>query len=495
MSRHNSGSKDVRAQARRINNMMLRGDGGQGVRPQDRGAWQTSTTVGESSNPYFYSNFFERYREYVRWYMTAWEARKIVDIPVDDAFRIPFRFKGITEEDGKILLAEYNRLDIETVMVRAAKQERLLGGCLNYMVIADGDGDSNTTDRKIDWDFIGRMKGECPIRRLNLIDLPMASVGRVDHDPFSENYDQPESYRINGTETSSDRLIIWDGSPLLSNRNMTVLTGFRANPTGFGESTLAPLYEELVRATGTRQGAYHLVNMASVLLISVENLRALKSTKPGEAAVEAIESMARQISMYRAALVDGMGTEFHTKAASFGSVPELVITFLQVLSAASDIPATRFLGQAPGGLNATGEGDLENYYNMIDGYQRRRIKPRLMKVFDVIGMSKFGPSAWKQMRSSLDIVFPPLWNMDGKEEAELAQLFINAYMPLFRDGVMSLGDFQQELGKRGVFMTDVKLREAVEKEIDGQEPPVDPKGRLAELAKAKEGADEEDGGK
>lgn len=40
-----------------------------------------------------------------------------------------------------------------------------------------------------------------------------------------------------------------------------------------------------------------------------------------------------------------------------------------------DILATRFLGQAPGGLNATGESDLQNYYNMIDAFQRLVIGP------------------------------------------------------------------------------------------------------------------------
>ena len=460
-------------------NMMLNGDNGQGVPPQDRGANQNSVVY--SSNPYYNQNYLFRYQEYVRWYQTAWEARKIVDIPVDDAFRVPFKLKNITQEDTEILMAEYRRLNVENTLVRAAKQERLLGGCASYMVITDGNGKTNTTDKPVDFDFIS-LRPEA-LRKLNVIDINLIARGDISNDPFSEDYDTPTSYRINGIETHKDRLIVFDGAPLFNRQNMNVLGAFRVNPTGFGESTLAPLYEELVRATGTRQGAYHLVNMASVLLLAVDNLKSLKATKPGEAVVSTLEEMARQVSIYRAAMVEGQGVEFSNHAASFGSVPELVITFLQVLSAASDIPATRFLGQAPGGLNATGEGDLENYYNMIDGYQRRIIKPRIMSVFEIIGVSKFGKETWKKMKEKLEIVFPPLWNLDGKEQGELAQIFINALLPLYREGIMTLNDFQQELVKHGVFMTDVKLNEAIDEADAGIEAPIDPKGKLAKMSK------------
>lgn len=481
MSKQNKSVGKARSQ-----NMMLKGDNGSGVRPQDRGSSQQSVTYG--TNPYYNQNFLARYQEYVRWYETSWEARKIVDIPVDDAFRIPFKFKGITQDDSDILMSAYRRLNIESAMVRAAKQERLLGGCAAYMVLKDGDGRKNKTDIPVDLDFIS-MKSDA-FMKLNVIDINMIARGTIENDPFDENYDTPQSYLINGIQTHTSRLIVFDGHPLFNRQNTNVLRTFRVNPTGFGESVLTTLYDELVRAAGTRQGAYHLVNLASVLLMSVDNLRSLKAGKPGEAVISQLEEVARQISIYRSALVEGQGTKFEQHAASFGSVPELVITFLQVLAAASDIPATRFLGQAPGGLNATGEGDLENYYNMIDGYQRRIIEPRLMSVFDIIGVSRFGRNQWAKMREKIEIVFSPLWNLDGKEQGELAQIFINGLLPLYREGMMTLKDFQGELVKHGVFMNDVQLRDAIDEFDAGTSAPVDPKGKLKEASE--EGGSSED---
>lgn len=59
-----------------------------------------------------------------------------------------------------------------------------------------------------------------------------------------------------------------------------------------------------------------------------------------------MRELVEQLSIYRGAVIDGKGAKVSQHNASFGSVPELVMTFTQLLSAASDIPATRFLGQA-----------------------------------------------------------------------------------------------------------------------------------------------------
>jgi phage-related protein (TIGR01555 family) len=105
-----------------------------------------------------------------------------------------------------------------------------------------------------------------------------------------------------------------------------------------------------------------------------------------------------------------------TITPAFGSVPELVISFLVVLSAASDIPATRFLGQAPGGLNASGESDLENYYGRLESEQRIDMRPKLMQLLEVLGRSELGADF---SSVPVDIIFPPLWSMSEKEQAEI----------------------------------------------------------------------------
>ena len=84
-------SRRVVVRRQPIRNMMLDGGGASGN--GDRGALQHAAQ--RTSNPYYSNNFLYRWQEYTRWYMTSWEARKIIDIPVDDALRLPFEITGV----------------------------------------------------------------------------------------------------------------------------------------------------------------------------------------------------------------------------------------------------------------------------------------------------------------------------------------------------------------------------------------------------------------
>ena len=480
--------RKVKRAQQRTQNLMLAGQGASGG--GDRGAFQASAQI--SSNPWNSANYLFRWQEHFRWYTTCWEARKIVDIPVNDAFRVPFKITGLTEPDSKTLMKGWDRLKSENGFRRGTKQERLFGGCCLYLGVADATTDRDTTGKPINPEAISG-KADA-FKCVNVIDVNRIARGDLNNDLFSEEYDKAEHYLIDGHKVHRSRLIVFDGKPLLSRQNMMMLAQARGfNPAGFGESILTPLYDDLVRATGAREGAYHLINLASVLLACVNDYKALKSSKPGEGKLQAIAEMVQSISIYRGAILDGQDAKIEQHSATFGSVPELVMSFLQVLSAASDIPATRFLGQAPGGLNATGESDLENYYNSIDEWQRGDLRPRMMQVFDILGVCEFGADKWATMRTVMDLEFPPLWNASEKEMADTAAQWVTAYSSLYQAGLMDADQISKALNERQVFLTKVELVEALK--APPEEGPIDADGELAKLAKAGENDDGQDKGK
>ena len=65
----------------------------------DRGASQTTALT--SLSPYYTNDFLLRYRIYANLYETSWEARKIIDIPVDDAMREKTIREGLSPDDEK----------------------------------------------------------------------------------------------------------------------------------------------------------------------------------------------------------------------------------------------------------------------------------------------------------------------------------------------------------------------------------------------------------
>jgi phage-related protein (TIGR01555 family) len=397
-----------------------------------------------TSNPYTSNDYLYRWRQYVMLYETSWEARKIIRIVPEDALRKPWVAEDIPEEAAEKIQHTLDDLQFLSTLKRSLMLERLLGGCLSFMGIESEEDDPGK---------VYTPKTGSALRFVNSI--PLSRIARVtwNNDPLSVHYMRPERYLINGSDVHVSRCLIWDGEPLFDPYDFA-LTPFRANLAGFGPSKLAPIWDDIIKAVGTRQAAYQLIQTNNAIIAAISDLADLGGTVPGKQTLEKIKQMANTMSVYRAAIIDGEKVQLSQHSASFGSVPELLITYLIVLSAASDIPATRFLGQAPGGLNATGESDLENYYNVIDAYQQQRIGPQLRRVYDVIGYHLF-PGEWEEWRRSLQFKFPPMWNASELEEAQRSQITIDNVLKLVEQRLMTDKKALQELNAKSAL--SVKL--------------------------------------
>lgn len=416
------------------------GAGGNGV--GDRGAFNGLPFY--TGNPYTTNDFVSRWRQYVMLYETSWEARKIIRIVPEDALRKDWVVNNIDDDIKDQIQAKLTRLNFQNVLKRSLMLERLLGGCLTFMGLeSDEDEPSKTYHPKEGAD----------IKFCNAIPLSRISRTNWDTNPLSEGYMRPDSFLVNGETVHTSRCLVWDGEPLFDPYDYA-LTNFRSNLAGFGPSKLAPIWDDIIKAVGTRQAAYQMIQTNNALLVAVNALQDLQGTKPGKEALSKIKEIANSISLYRAALIDGDNVDIKQHSASFGSVPELVMTFIQIISAASDIPATRFIGQAPGGLNSTGESDLENYYNVIDAYQRQRIEPQLRRIYDVIGFN-IAPEAWKQERDKLEFEFPPLWNASELEEAQKNSQNIDNVMKLSEAGLISDEKAIDEINSKGALSVEL----------------------------------------
>lgn len=459
----------TRKTKQRIQNTQLRGGGGETL--QDRSSRNTAAQY--SLHPYYNNNFLARWQEYVRWYMTSWEARKLVDIPVQDALREPVELQGLSAGDEKLLWRAYEDFDVERQLRRALIQERLLGGCVLLPIfLRPGDDETKTPLNPATL-----QKGD--LQAINVVDIGRLSRAEYNTDPFDLYYDRIERIQIHATIVHRSRAIILDNDPLFNFTSQRIMENYRFNPAGFGESILAPLYDTLIRVTGTQQGAYHLVNLSSCLIVACGSLRSLIAA--GSPAIQKLEEIAEQISMYRAAIIDGNDVEFKQHAANFGSVPELVMTFLQILSAGSDIPATRFLGQAPGGLNATGESDLENYYNHIASWQRMRLEPRQRVIFDWLGAHVWGHALWQIKSKDLTLEYRPLWNISELQQSQVDNTYGLLIQTLTDAGIIDQASAIKELIDRNIFQTDVQAGDFLAAQQQGAESPFGPDSPFSQL--------------
>lgn len=401
---------------------------------------------GAGWNPVRRDSPMMKERQLTELYYSDWAAKKIVNIPVEDMLREPFKFTGLEQDLIDEIESEIDRLKLMSKLSMALKLERLLGGCCILMGVGQGDDPEQPLD-------LDTLDYGC-LKWLHVI--PRSRIARTIYtlDPFSAGYGEPEKYIIQGKTVHRSRMIIFDGEPLTPNGGSELLAYTMRRNDGFGQSVLEALEEDIHRATGTRQGAFNLVNVASVMTITTD-LMSLKASSSGNDRLDELEQISQQVSMYRAAILDGgqdgKSTVLSNIAASFGSVPELLMSFLQVLSAASDIPATRFIGQAPGGLNATGDSDLENYYNSIASKQHQRLRPNLMQILAVMGKSLFGNEF---DITGVDVEFEPLWNLSELEESTVRTNDGNMLVGLAGAGIISTTEANEEARKRKLLIVD-----------------------------------------
>lgn len=437
----------------RTKNALMNGAGAETM--QDRGSM--AQIAQHTMHPYFDNNFLSRWQTYIRWYNTAWEARKIIDIPVADALREPVTLEGLSSPDiVSEIMGVYEESGAARQLRRALIQERLLGGSSIFAVLKRPKGEELSEPLKYSTIEKGDLLG------INVIDISRLARPTYETNPFAAEYDRIDALHVNGTEVHSTRMCILDGDALFNRASQQLMENFRFNPCGFGESILAPVYDLMNRTVGTQQAAFHLVHLASCLVVGSEGLRYNNAFNGGDRAKAALETIIEQLSIYKGAVIEGKDVDIRQHSATFGSVPELVMSFLTILSAAADIPATRFLGQAPGGLNATGESDLENYYNSVESWLRSHVMAPQRRIFDWIGCSRFGAQRWMEWSKNLKLVYPELWNLDEVQKSAVDTAYVNAVITLYETDIITKQQAFDELKNREVFTTDIEFEQLLE---------------------------------
>ncbi len=136
--------------------------------------------------------------------------------------------------------------------------------------------------------------------------------------------------------------------------------------------------------------------------------------------------------------------DFQTNQYSFTGLSEIYDAFMQDISGAAEIPATRLFGRSPAGMNATGESDLINYYDKIAQLQESKMRPMLEKLLPILCMSVFG-----EVPDDIEIEFNPVAETSEEQRANLIQQSSSAILSVFQGGLISQRTALKELRQSG----------------------------------------------
>jgi len=368
-------------------------------------------------------------------YRTNWVAGKVVDIIPNDMTREWRSFKGdLDPEIIKDLEDEENRLQLATHFNQAHKWARLYG--VGFVVLGVDDGQDVSMPLDIKRIRPGGLRHIKSVDRTRLLPAEQVPVG----DPLNPAFGFPAYYRFAETST-----LIHHSRVLRFNGVMLPFNEFRRN-NYCGDSVLDRLYDDMINLSTVTTGAASMVYETNVDIVKVKGLMGLLMTAEGESLLRKRFTLAGLMKSFNNMLLLDSEEDFNTKTNTFGGLPDLLDRYMLLLAAGSDIPATRLLGESASGFNATGEGDMKNYYDMVSSAQQTVYKP-LLDYFDRVMAAGLGidPDA------DMEYEFNPLFQMTQKETSDIQ--FQNAQRDqiYLTNGVITETIVAQELMQDGVY--------------------------------------------
>lgn len=325
-------------------------------------------------------------------YRTDWLAGKAIDIVPDDMTREwrSFEDDDYTPEQIEQLEAEEKRINLVHSVNLAMKWSRLFGTAFVLLGVDDGQ------DPSLPLNMEGIKPGS--LKHIKVIDrFRLTRESEVINDPMDENFGMPRWYRLVNSKTNTrihaSRLLRFDAV-------MLPYDAFREN-NYWADSILDRLYGSLINYNTATDSSASLIYEAQVDVVKIKNLMAQLSTAEGEKLILKRFGLANQLKSLNNMLVLDAEEDFDSHKQTFQGLPVLIEKFSQILSAATDIPATRLLGESAPGMNSNGDSELKNYYDMIAAKQTSILMPALTTIDEI-------------MVRSLDIGDEvPKWNFDS----------------------------------------------------------------------------------
>ena len=116
--------------------------------------------------------------------------------------------------------------------------------------------------------------------------------------------------------------------------------------------------------------------------------------------------------------------EYEKVPTNFAGLQDVQEMMHKRLAAAADIPMTRFFGQSPAGMNATGESDMQNYAAMIEAKRGAMLKDPMMMLDRVLardaGIAEPPEFTWRSLMDMSDTDV----STNAKMKAEALQIAI-----------------------------------------------------------------------
>jgi phage-related protein (TIGR01555 family) len=364
-------------------------------------------------------------------YREDWLSQKVCQIVPQDMTREWRNFESDEAREAD------DHFEVARLFREAYKWARLYGTSFIILDIDDG----RTTDKPVNWK---NLKEGC-VRSMHVVDRTrIVATGDIDQRPMSVTFGMPDHYQFvqSPTPIHKDRLIRFEGTELPVYE--------RQRNLWYSDSVLIPLLKQIDNFHTTSFAAAQMVQEANTDIIKVEGLANILESDLGTSAmIQRFSDWKTIKSVFGVSILDST-EEYEQKSIQLSGVKDLIWEYLKMVSASVSIPATRFLSASPDGMNATGESDLVNYIETLQGLHKDIFVPRL-KTVDYLLAAHFGLEE-EELKYSWGCIFPESAGQKAVREKDYGE-FISR---LVESGVLDPESALVEMKTKGGISKDAK---------------------------------------
>jgi phage-related protein (TIGR01555 family) len=354
-------------------------------------------------------------------YQSNWIARQVVDVPARDATRQWRRIKSAQAEDITALEQE---LCLPCVIEEAVSWAGLYGGA-GVLMITDQD-----LSKPLNLNAIkkGSLKRFMTFDRF---DLTAQSMNLTDI--LAPNYLMPNFYNVlGGRQTIHWTHVARFHGERIPRRQMV-------QTQGWGDSVLRKCLSDISDMVASKDGIAELMQEVNIDVITRDGLNDELASDQDQDIIDRYELFSQMKSIVNMALLDGEET-LERQTLNLSGVAPILDNFMTWISGAARIPLTKLFGTSAKGMNATGDGDMKNYYDDIRALQTSRIGISMRIIDEVMVRSATGG-----FPDDFDYEWNPLEQPNEVETAQAEMLQAQKSVTYLDAGVVQRSQIQREL--------------------------------------------------
>lgn len=324
----------------------------------------------------------------------------IIKIYPEEMTRAGFKLEGLNDKLQEKVFEYLAELDFNKKVFEALCWSRLYGGSALVFGFKDGGGFQDPLNPKSISD----------IEFIRVYDRHELSESKRERNPENKDFGKIIEWHINPVNGNAykvhyTRMFLFDGE-IIPNK-------FRNQNTDWGASALQTCYTQLIN-TGCSHGyALTLLQRMQQAVHGIKDLQAILDEPNGELKVmQRINAADMGRGILNTVVIDSEET-YTIASQTLTGIKDVLTEFLGALAAVSGIPVF-ILGRSVGGLNATGEREVEAWYAKVLAEQEARLTK-----FYLWATSKVLTVLNRSANTKYKIKYNPLYLMDAKEQAEL----------------------------------------------------------------------------